>query len=55
MSNMEPEVIAAAAQVEADARIKLWRKRLFILLGLVHVGLWRLLSARKFKDNRGSA
>jgi len=28
---------------------------LFILLGLVHVGLWRLLSARKFKDNRGSA
>jgi len=35
MSNMEPEVIAAAAQVEADARNKLRRKRLFILLGLV--------------------
>jgi membrane fusion protein (multidrug efflux system) len=37
MSNMEPEVIAAATQVEADARNKLRRKRLFILLGAVVV------------------
>jgi membrane fusion protein (multidrug efflux system) len=35
MSNMEPEVIAAAAQVEAHARNKVRRKRLFILLGLI--------------------
>ncbi|HEY7238958.1 MAG TPA: HlyD family secretion protein [Burkholderiales bacterium] len=32
---MEPEVIAAAAQVEAHARNKVRRKRLFILLGLI--------------------
>jgi membrane fusion protein (multidrug efflux system) len=35
MSKMEPEVIEAAAQLEADARNKLLRKRLFILLGAV--------------------
>jgi membrane fusion protein (multidrug efflux system) len=35
MSNMEPEVIAAATQVEADTRNKIRRKRLFILLGLI--------------------
>src|SRR5262245_14749808 len=35
MSKMEPEVIAAAAQLEADARNKLRRKRMFILLGAV--------------------
>jgi membrane fusion protein (multidrug efflux system) len=35
MSKMEPEVIEAAAQVAADARNKLRRKRLFIVLGAV--------------------
>src|SRR5262245_20317204 len=35
MSKMEPEVIEAAAQAEADARNRLRRKRLFILLGAV--------------------
>jgi membrane fusion protein (multidrug efflux system) len=35
MSKMEPEVIAAAAQAEADARNKVRRKRLFVLLGLI--------------------
>jgi membrane fusion protein, multidrug efflux system len=35
MSRMEPEVIEAAVQAEADARNKLRRKRLFILLGAI--------------------
>src|SRR5262245_58955020 len=35
MSKMETEVIEAAVQLEADARNKLRRKRLFILLGAV--------------------
>src|SRR5580765_942222 len=35
MSKMEPEVIAAAVQAEADARNKTRRKRLFVLLGLI--------------------
>lgn len=35
MSKMEPEVIEAAVQAEADARNKLRRKRLFILLGAI--------------------
>ena len=33
MSKMEPEVIAAAAQLEADARNQKRRKRLFLVLG----------------------
>ena len=54
MSNMEPEVIAAAAQVEADARIKLWRKRLFIVLGLIVLkgaigyGIYEYVHASRF-------
>src|SRR6476620_17486 len=48
MSNMEPEVIAAATQVEADARNKLRRKRLFILLGALGYGIYSYSHASRF-------